>query len=98
LEFEKKVGISISLLQCHRLKAVLYWVLHNVVTDLSINESAHVCEGAVHSYQRTAPYERCGVNIDLKEFFHQFTLKRVKAYSKLGYSDKLATTLSSSLL
>jgi RNA-directed DNA polymerase len=80
-----------------RLKAVQYWILENILKKIPVHTVANgfVTERSILTNAANHIAKDVVVNIDLKDFFPTIHYKRVKGlFTKLGYSEKIATILS----
>ncbi|HXG66472.1 MAG TPA: reverse transcriptase family protein [Blastocatellia bacterium] len=77
-----------------RLKAIQYWILHNVLAKVAIHDAAHgfsTGRSIVSNAQKHVGAEVI-INVDLKDFFPTVSYKRVKGlFRALGYSEAAAT-------
>ncbi len=77
-----------------RLKRAQRWLLDNVIAKVAIDDAAHgfTADRSIVSNARPHVGAAMVVNIDLKDFFPTFTLRRVKGmFEGLGYGEEAAT-------
>ena len=80
------------------LKNVQYWVLENILDKVRVHESAHGFKKESSIVTNAQPHVKQDVviNHDFKDFFPTLNFRRVKGvFQNLGYSEKIATILSS---
>jgi RNA-directed DNA polymerase len=80
-----------------RLKKVQHWILQNILNKVTLHDAANgfVLNRSILTNASQHIDKAVVVNVDLKDFFPTITYKRVKGlFSKLGYSEKIATILA----
>ena len=80
-----------------RLKSLQYWILENILNKIPLHSSANgfIAERSILTNAAHHIAKDVVVNIDLKDFFPTVNYARVKGlFSKLGYSEKIATILA----
>lgn len=81
-----------------QLKAAQYWVLERILLGIPVHDAAHgfVSGRSILTNAQAHANRDIVINLDLRDFFPTVSCKRVKGlFSKLGYSEQVATLLAS---
>jgi hypothetical protein len=79
------------------LKAAQHWILRNIAERLPVHGAAHGFLAGRSTLTNAAAHTdtQVVVKVDLKDFFHTVTLRRVKGiFRKAGYREQVATLLA----